>query len=272
MKKVIFLVVFWVVNNIVYSQQLMDNDITHSIYPDKITLNEKIVGLSKLWSEIKYNFVNIDQITFDVDSLYAECLKQVVDSKNDIEYYDKLGLFIAQFNDSHTEVYSPYRWNDYNDYIPMIFKEYDNGIYLVSIRKEYELFYLYKAYKTGVGDTIRIKPDFPRIKVPVVILINENCASACEDFLVNIYEVSDRPLIIGTETAGTTGAPLVINMPNGGMARICTLRITYPYSGKPFIKKGISPDIEIYNSLDDDLFGYDRALEAAIKHLRKVSI
>jgi C-terminal processing protease CtpA/Prc len=99
-------------------------------------------------------------------------------------------------------------------------------------------------------------------------LINENCASACEDFLVDIYEVPDRPLIIGTETAGTTGAPLVINLPNEGMARICTLRITYPYSGKPFVEKGVSPDIAVRNSLDDDLSGYDRALETAIKHIR----
>jgi hypothetical protein len=134
MKKVIFLVVFLIVSNpIIYSRCLADND---TVYPNKITLNEKILGLSRLWSEIKYNFVNIDQIVFDVDSLYVESLKQVVDSKNDGEYYDALELFIAHFNDSHTSLLQrSYSWNEYNDYIPMVFKEYHEGIYLVSIKK-----------------------------------------------------------------------------------------------------------------------------------------
>jgi len=134
-------------------------------------------------------------------------------------------------------------------------------------RKEYEPFYLYRAYKTEKGDTIQIKSDFPRIKVPVVILINENCFSACEDFLVNIYEVENRPTIIGTETGGSTGAPLVISLPNGGMARICALRITYPYSGKAFVKNGVTPDILVSNSKDDDFDGKDRVLEFAINHI-----
>ena len=141
-----------------------------------------------------------------------------------------------------------------------------------NFRKEYEPFYLYKAYRTEGGDTIRIKPEFPRIEVPVVILTNERCFSACEDFLVNIYEVPNRPVIIGTETAGSTGAPLLFNMPDGGSARICTLRITYPYSGKAFVNKGVTPDIIIYNSIDDDFTGYDRALDTAINHVKNLCL
>jgi len=115
MKKIIFLVLFLVVSSkIAYSKQVMDNG-THSVYSNKITLNEKIVGLSKLWSEIKYNFVNIDQVSFDVDSLYSEYIERVVNSKDDIAYYDILQRFTACFNDSHTEVFrSPYSWNEYN--------------------------------------------------------------------------------------------------------------------------------------------------------------
>ena len=34
------------------------------------SLEDKVYGLSLLWSEVKYNFVNIDRLDFDVDSLY----------------------------------------------------------------------------------------------------------------------------------------------------------------------------------------------------------
>lgn len=33
------------------------------------TLEDKIYGLSLLWSEVKYNFVNIDRLDFNLDSL-----------------------------------------------------------------------------------------------------------------------------------------------------------------------------------------------------------
>ena len=36
------------------------------------SLEDKVYGLSLLWSEVKYNFVNIDRLDFDVDSLYRE--------------------------------------------------------------------------------------------------------------------------------------------------------------------------------------------------------
>src|SRR5450759_3188523 len=38
--------------------------------PNKITNTEKVYWLGQIWSEIKYNFVNIDRIKFDLDSLY----------------------------------------------------------------------------------------------------------------------------------------------------------------------------------------------------------
>lgn len=68
------------------------------------TLEDKVYGLSLLWSEIKYNFVNIDRLDFDVDSLYRETMRRVLDTKSDVEYYRELDRFMIAFNDAHTEI------------------------------------------------------------------------------------------------------------------------------------------------------------------------
>lgn len=449
--KLIYTIIFVLSNTLSFciEMKLIDNTI--------ITTKEKFFGLSTLWSEIKYNFVNIDQIGFDPDSLFMEYIEKIQEVKTDSEYYDLLQGFAACFSDGHTEVVSPFNWNDNYDYVPFIAKKYGEDLYIIKIRKgsldstfikskilkientppmkwikdryfqqisssnnrnkenisiykfhggkknevinvtlekmdgsihdvpiirngeqtrskddkyygisnqiedstvttkwidktaiikiksffpEQELInsidyninsiisnnprsiiidlrdnyggssrvgyhlqkYLtqedmfltfesetrdnnsyaksqgnykieHKDYYKGIhytiypSDTIFITSDFPRIIVPTAILINENCYSACEDFLVGIYETNNRPILIGNETGGSTGAPLVISMPNGGYARICTLRIKFPYSKKLFIKRGIVPDIQIENSIEDDFNKYDSQLNAAIDFL-----
>lgn len=121
-------------------------------------------------------------------------------------------------------------------------------------KEEYKSYYNYTAvrseepYKVAISDTIE------RIKVPVVILIGRYTFSAAEDFLVNMYEVPGRPMFIGSETGGSTGSPLVIDgLPHGSIARICTRRVCYPYSRKPFVNKGVTPDLEVTETIDDYL-------------------
>ncbi|MFA8298779.1 MAG: hypothetical protein ACEPOV_01310 [Hyphomicrobiales bacterium] len=81
--------------------------------------------------------------------------------------------------------------------------------------------------------------------------LNYTC-SATEDGLMEIYEVKERPLLIGTPTAGTIGSPLIVrNLPKGYFARICTKKQFYPYSKKLFINEGIQPNRFIYKSIDD---------------------
>jgi C-terminal processing protease CtpA/Prc len=140
-------------------------------------------------------------------------------------------------------------------------------------RKEYEDFYLNKAYSTTMPDTIYIEKTIKRISCPVIILIGKYTFSACEDFLVNIYEVPGRPILIGEKTAGSTGAPLVLfNLPYDMRARICTLRILFPYSLKPFVNMGIPPDVEIKGSLQDFINDFDVVVNKAIQILENDSI
>lgn len=68
------------------------------------SLEDKVYGLSLLWSEVKYNFVNIDRLDFDVDSLYRETMKKVLVTTNDVDYYKELSNFLRSFKDAHTEL------------------------------------------------------------------------------------------------------------------------------------------------------------------------
>lgn len=424
--------------------------------PSSISENEKLFHLSRLWSEAKYNFVNIDQLHFNFDSLYYEYLPLVKNTRNDYEYFRTLERFYASLHDGHTEVMMPHSLFVYEDYIPISIGTFDKHILITSIRKgigldstflsaeitkvdgipiekylqdsiipyisasteqslwmqipqaicfglrckpfqaeviksngklanivlqkngeatrtqtddyysvipqkerewdfvqtnwledsilylainafhpddyieslidkkedeilkakrliidlrangggsttvahylqsrltrnsffinyawqsrindgvrkangnwikEYEDYYLDKAYRTEDGDTIFIADSLRRWTMPTVILIGEFTFSAAEDFLVNLYETKNRPLFIGQETGGSTGSPLVIdNLPCDGRARLCTRRILYPYSHTPFVNKGVTPDIIVPTSFKSYSSGQDEVLEKA---------
>jgi len=98
---------------------------------------------------------------------------------------------------------------------------------------------------------------------PLVVLIGSNTFSAAEDFLVPL-DYSNRALLVGQKTGGSTGQPLFIFLPGGGSFRVCTKRDTYP-DGKEFVGFGISPDIEVHLTVKDVYQGFDRVLEKGIE-------
>lgn len=76
--------------------------------PNTIKVEDKVFGLSKIWSEAKYNFPYFKFLpNFNIDSLYQKSLIEVVNSKNDYEYYLSLMKFAASFHDNHTYVDYP---------------------------------------------------------------------------------------------------------------------------------------------------------------------
>ena len=119
--------------------------------------------------------------------------------------------------------------------------------------KENEDYFKNRAYQTFAADTIRIPDSFKRFNVPMVVLISEQTCSAAEDFLITIKERKDRPVFIGRPTMGSTGSPLVLDkFPENGVAKVCTRRVLFPYSLKPF-NEGIMPDILVDYNLDEYL-------------------
>jgi len=427
--------------------------------PNEIRSEEKLYWLSQIWSETKYNFVNIDQLTFDLDSLYRILIPEVLSTKNDYEYYQVLSKFASLLGDGHTQVSDGGQFYPFMDYIPISLIDFDKKIYITRVRKmpdlnstwvgseiieidgmptidylqnnvfpyisasteqhlwmqsvykiqsglkeenfkatikkidgtiekieidrngeatrtpndeywgvlrnhsrrivdlhwkadsiaiiefnrfspekqaikefdeiiektynakgiiidlrkngggstevawhlqkylsqdsiflnyawetrindgvrkangnwidEYEEYFLNKALRFEKGEEVFISDSIKRINCPTVILIGRYTFSAAEDFLVNIYEVPDRPILIGEETGGSTGSPLVITgLPGGGYVRICTRRICYPLSEKRFVNSGVKPDIEVTQTIDDFLNEKDVVLERAIEEIK----
>ncbi len=430
--------------------------------PKHFTQAEKIETLSRIWSELKYNFVHADKLPFNQDSLYAAYLPQVLATQDDVAFFDLLKRYMACFGDGHTQVvrYS-YHWNDVYDYAPLMVEELEGRYYLSEVwassgldstalgaqivriegvptreyvethyfpylaagseaakyrlaanematgfpnsqfraelvyrdgrrcsvqiendynrrhregrlgkswawkgiripsrhaarldwpeekiarldirsfderiipamdslltvvgsraeglildlrycpggssvvgdslavrlidadyllsggsrtrinnayyrsqgnwRAEFNDFFTDKAYEIIPSDTLRINRSRV-LKCPVVILTGPMTASAAETFLIRIYEIPERPLIIGQRSAGTTGAPLVIDLPHDACVRICTRCQLFPISGRPFVNEGIQPDMEMAPKADDFLTGYDRVLQAALNILKK---
>lgn len=137
-------------------------------------------------------------------------------------------------------------------------------------KDEYKDHFLNKALRFEPPEEVFVVDSIKRIDVDIVILTSRYTFSAAEDFLVNIYDVPDRPLIIGEETGGSTGSPLVVpDLPGGGYARICTRRICYPISGKRFVNQGVKPDIEVKPTIEDYLNDKDVVLDRAIAEIEK---
>ena len=449
----------FVVNNGDKKEHAKTEVIGFKSFPNAMNLQEKLYKLGLIWSEAKYNFVHIDKLSFDWDSLYTVYIQQVMSTKNDYEYYCVLQKFMATLQDGHSKVFIDYWYSTFMDYVPVSIQNFGDRLFITSIRKginidstfvgceiieisgvkaidymkdsifpyisastpqhlwmqgvykmqsgikntnlklkvrkqdgntvqisltrngemtrnttdeyygvenkekyavdlkwlhdtiayleintfsleelvikeiyslqdsiakakkliidlrrngggtttvawflqsylvkedyflnfswesrindgvkrangnwreEYEDYYQGKAYRKEPADTIFVADTILRYTMPVAILIGRYTFSAAEDFLVNLYEYPNRPVLIGEPTGGSTGSPLLIGKNfDEAFACVCTRKVCFPYSGKPFVNEGIKPDIFIQQSIEDYLNNKDVVLEKAIEWLKQ---
>lgn len=133
-------------------------------------------------------------------------------------------------------------------------------------RKEQFLTFHNRNYYEFPKNEFKIDKNIPRFVKPTVVLISNNTASAAEDFLVSA-DNQEHFTKIGQPTFGSTGQPVVFDLPNGGEARVCTKKDTYP-DGREFVAIGILPDIEVKQTIIDFLNRKDVALEKALEYLK----
>lgn len=131
---------------------------------------------------------------------------------------------------------------------------------------------LYKAYSGTKFHSYEYKASYVqtkvKLKVPVVILTNNNTASAAEDFLIYLYNQKNI-IRIGEYSNGSTGQPLQINLPANSTAWICTKKVTLA-NGEEFVGIGIKPNVLVEKDLQDVInpSKYDSQLEEAINYLK----
>lgn len=85
-----------------------DNAALATAYKPRLTEDEKVAGLSKFWSEAKFNFAFFDRLPdLDWDKLYMEYLPQVRAAATTADYYRVMMRFAANLHDGHSFVLLP---------------------------------------------------------------------------------------------------------------------------------------------------------------------
>ena len=103
--------------------------------------------------------------------------------------------------------------------------------------------------------------------MPVVVLVSTVTASSAENFLV-VADTLAHFTYVGEPSFGSTGQPLLLDLPGGGRARICTKRNTYP-DGRDYVGLGVQVDVPVQSSGEDYLGGRDVVLERGVEVLLK---
>ncbi len=77
-------------------------------YTDNLSIEEKIAGLSMIWSRAREDFVYFDQVPdLDWDAAYREAIPRVIATDSTRDYYRELQRFVAQLRDGHSNAYPP---------------------------------------------------------------------------------------------------------------------------------------------------------------------
>ena len=77
-------------------------------YSEQISEADRLAGLSLLWSEARYNFVNFDLVPdLDWDAHYRATIPRVLAATSTAEYYQELRRFYAALKDGHSGVNMP---------------------------------------------------------------------------------------------------------------------------------------------------------------------
>jgi len=116
----------------------------------KLTVNERVSGFVRLWSEVKYNFAFFDQVPdLNWDTVLEEYLSRVMEEQSYGQYYRLLQRCIARLNDGHTGVW-PRVTTSATDGPPLLIRPVDGKAVIVDIGTSNEI----RALELKRGDEI----------------------------------------------------------------------------------------------------------------------
>jgi len=134
----------------------------------------------------------------------------------------------------------------------------------------------YAAYGT-TGIMVRETPKWTTherwngepLVVPTAILAGPNTASAAESFMMFARSLP-QVFFVGEQRFGSSGQPLVFEVPGGVGVMICAVRELWP-DGTRFVGIGITPDFPASPRVSDFRVNRDQALERALEEIRKLA-
>ncbi len=114
----------------------------------------------------------------------------------------------------------------------------------------------------------RSRPVIPT-ELPVVVIVNKGSASASE-ILTGALRDNNRALAVGDKTFGKASVQTLIPLPDGSGLKITTAHYYTP-SGKLIMNKGITPDIVVHVTQEEEMERLKAEREAKM-HGKKVKI
>ncbi|NPA54131.1 MAG: S41 family peptidase [Aquificae bacterium] len=112
-------------------------------------------------------------------------------------------------------------------------------------------------------------PIFPT-DIPIVVIVNKGSASASE-ILTGALRDNNRALAVGDTTFGKASVQTLIPLPDGSGLKLTTAHYYTP-SGKLIMNKGITPDIIVHMTEEEELERIKAEREAKIKGEKAVKI
>jgi C-terminal processing protease CtpA/Prc len=109
-----------------------------------------------------------------------------------------------------------------------------------------------------------IEPSPEILSLPTAILTDSETLSAAEDFLMAFQSGKGQAIRVGRSTGGSTGQPLVRELPGGGILGVCTISMPWP---EKVWCKGIEPHVYVEPTIEDVIRNEDRTLKIAVSSL-----
>lgn len=146
-----------------------------------------------------------------------------------------------------------------------------NSDYLLSQRPYYFLDGIDGSLPFAPWSNIEVEPAAPEKSYrgkPIVILTSPSCFSACDTFVAGM-KANGLATILGENTGGGTGTPLVIELPYTGLGfRYSVVRGLTAHDGV-IEGRGTQPDILLEVRPEDRFAGKDLQLDAALELVAK---
>ncbi len=121
---------------------------------------------------------------------------------------------------------------------------------------------LQRQFKGQPVDTYSVEQPGPLAAVRMVVLVNQNTASAAE-IIAGALKAQQRALLVGTHTYGKDTIQLVFELQDHSSLHVTAAHWWIPGLDEPIAPGGIQPDIAV----EDDPDGADAAIRAAIQLL-----
>ncbi|MEL6251332.1 MAG: S41 family peptidase [Bacteroidota bacterium] len=105
----------------------------------QLSIEDRILGLSKIWQEANYNFAHFDQVPdLDWEAAYQDFLPKVIEAEDLYTYYRLLQQFTALLEDAHSSIYFPPHLNEEIVSPPIQIEKIREKFYFVNLDKSLE--------------------------------------------------------------------------------------------------------------------------------------